>query len=429
MDKNVDYLIIGGGPSGLSLANKLKGKTLILEKENEVGGLCRSIEIDEGVFDIGGHSFHTPHPEVNELVSNILEDGIFKQKREARVFTNGQLIDYPFQKNYEQISNKNIVAICEKGLNEIKNVESEPENFEEYIINKFGSGISDHFMLPYNRKLWARDIKSISCEWTSERVADVKGKNEAFQTSSGKRKPLQSDTKVGYPSRGGFQEIFRGFEKTNPNIILNSEVVSIDTNKKIAKIIDGTEYKYKTLISTIPLPILVRIIKGCDKHIIKEADSLEYMSLRVAFLLVGKKLNSDVQRIYISNPEIYAHKIALNHNSSDFLRKKNQSAIMAEVSLSDEKKINPDDIPSNTIDFLCKIGILESREDVILEDFVDVKYAYPVYTHDRPRSVKLIKSWMKDRSIYTLGRFGEWEYINSDKCIMKGIQLAKELNN
>ena len=80
MDKNVDYLIIGGGPSGLSLANKLKGKTLILEKENEVGGLCRSIEIDEGVFDIGGHSFHTPHPEVNELVSNILEDGIFKQK-------------------------------------------------------------------------------------------------------------------------------------------------------------------------------------------------------------------------------------------------------------------------------------------------------------------------------------------------------------
>ena len=100
------------------------------------------------------------------------------------------------------------------------------------------------------------------------------------------------------------------------------------------------------------------------------------MSLRVAFLLVGKKLNSDVQRIYVSNPEIYAHKIALNHNSSDFLRKKNQSAIMAEVSLSDEKNINPDDIPSNTIDFLCKIGILKSREDVILEDFIDVKYAY-----------------------------------------------------
>ena len=168
-------------------ANKLKGKTLILEKENEVGGLCRSIEIDEGVFDIGGHSFHTPHPEVNELVSNILRTEFLNKKRLG--FTNGQLIDYPFQKN-EQISNKNIVAICKKGLNEIKNVESEPENFEEYIINKFGSGIFDHFMLPYNRKLWARDIKSISCEWTSERVADVKGKNEAFQTSSGKRKAI-----------------------------------------------------------------------------------------------------------------------------------------------------------------------------------------------------------------------------------------------
>ena len=72
------------------------------------------------------------------------------------------------------------------------------------------------------------------------------------------------------------------------------------------------------------------------------------MSLRVAFLLVGKKLNSDVQRIYVSNPEIYAHKIALNliHR---FLQKK--SSIMAEVSLSDEKNINPDDIPSNTMIF------------------------------------------------------------------------------
>ena len=288
MEKKVDYLIIGAGPSGLSLANELGGDTLILEKESEVGGLCRSIEIDEGVFDIGGHSFHTPHPEVNELVSNLLDGGIFKQKREARVFTNGQLIDYPFQKHFEQISNAEIVKECEIGLDNVDNTSSNPENFEDYIIDKFGQGISKHFMLPYNKKLWARDIKSISCEWTSERVADVKGKNESFQTSSGKRKPLQSDTKVGYPQKGGFQEIFRSFENLLPNLLCNKEVSSIDISKKIARSKDGVSYKYNTLISTIPLPILVRIIEGCDEHVIKEADSLEYMSLRVALLLVGK---------------------------------------------------------------------------------------------------------------------------------------------
>ena len=101
------------------------------------------------------------------------------------------------------ISNKNS-GYLEKGLNEIKNVESEPENFEEYIINKFGSGISDHFMLPYIENFEQR--YKVNFRWTSG-VADVKGKNEAFQTSSGKRKPLQSDTKVGY-SEEDFKKYF-----------------------------------------------------------------------------------------------------------------------------------------------------------------------------------------------------------------------------
>ena len=56
----VKGLVVGGGPSGLALAYGLGGDTLVLEKEATVGGLCRSIYHDGGVFDIGGHSFDTP---------------------------------------------------------------------------------------------------------------------------------------------------------------------------------------------------------------------------------------------------------------------------------------------------------------------------------------------------------------------------------
>ena len=71
--KHIHTLIIGAGPSGLALAYGLQGDTLVLERESGVGGLCRSINHGGGVFDVGGHSFHTPHPEVYELVQKLLE--------------------------------------------------------------------------------------------------------------------------------------------------------------------------------------------------------------------------------------------------------------------------------------------------------------------------------------------------------------------
>ena len=66
-------------------------------------------------------------------------------------------------------------------------------------------------------------------------------------------------------------------------------------------------------------------------------------------------------------------------------------------------------------------------DEVIWRSHVDVKYAYPVYTHRRPALVNNIKAWLMQYNIHTLGRFGDWEYINSDRCIWKGIQLADRL--
>ena len=100
---------------------------------------------------------------------------------------------------------------------------------------------------------------------------------------------------------------------------------------------------------------------------------------------------------------------------------------MAEVSISPDKPVDVDQIAPKTIALLCDLDILESPEDIIWTGHVDVEYGYPVYTHERPALVKTIKDWMGQHRIYTLGRFGDWEYINSDKCVAKGLSLAQEL--
>ena len=426
MMRKVQRLIIGAGPSGLAVAHRLQGDTLVLESEEKVGGLCRSVNHRGGTFDIGGHSFHTPHIEVANLVDGLLDAGLSHQRREARVYVEGTLIPYPFQRFYGRLKDPEVVNSCREGLKRAEGNAGEAENLEDYIIRKFGDGIAEHFMLPYNRKLWARDLKKLSCEWTSERVAASTG-GEKFKLTGGKRKPLQPDTLVGYPQKGGFEEIFRSFVPHLQGIELNSRLVHIDTKNRIATTAEGNQFQWEFLVSTLALPLLLRMIGETPAEVQAHADSLDFMSLRVELLLAGRQLNTPVQRIYVSDPAIPAHKIVLNHNSSDTLRSRDCHAIMAEVSISDEKPIDVSTIAPSTIGLLQTLGILESARDIAWQGHLNVKYAYPVYTLDRPGRISKIKTWLSKHHIYTLGRFGEWEYINSDKCIMKGLSLGRDL--
>jgi len=200
MPQRSKNLIIGAGPAGISTALGLESNYLILERQSDMGGLSGTIEFEGAIFDFGGHSFHTPHPEVRDLVFGAVE--MSEQKREARCFSYESLIPYPFQKNFREIKNQGVVDECVQGLDQ---AQSEPDlsNYENFIINRFGPGISKHFMLPYNRKLWGRDLKRLSADWVGERVAAPEGVKEKFDESGGKRKPLQANTKVAYPAKGG----------------------------------------------------------------------------------------------------------------------------------------------------------------------------------------------------------------------------------
>ena len=102
---------------------------------------------------------------------------------------------------------------------------------------------------------------------------------------------------------------------------------------------------------------------------------------------------------------------------------------MAEVSVSAEKPVEVDRIADLTTDFLCDVGVLDSPADIAWTGHLDVKYAYPVYTHERPGLVEGIKAWLDSYDIHTLGRFGDWEYVNSDRCIKKGLDMAETIRD
>ena len=421
--RNVHTLIIGGGPSGIGAALKLGKEATILEKAKDIGGLSRSININGAIFDFGGHSFHTPHPDVRELVYNSLE--MYDQKRNAKCYFNGDIVDYPFQKNFDQLSDLRVIEDCEKGIP--KEVDkSKFDNFEDFIKEKFGEGISRHFMLPYNRKLWGRDLKRMAADWTAERVASL-DKTEKFKTSGGKRTPLQPDTKVGYPAKGGFGEIFKALGKKVQNIDFQKTVQRVDFKRKTVTNKDGSVYKYENLINTISIQDFLNLIVDCPQELKYESQKLDYLSMKLGLVVINHPIDTKIQRFYCSEETISAHKIALNHNSSDYLRKLPKHGVMMEISEGPEKTLFRQDMKQWIADDLKKVGVVKSFDEIELIDVRDVKYSYPVPTKTRNNEIGKIKSWLEENDIYTLGRFGEWLYINSDRALKRGLDLGESL--
>jgi len=422
--EKIENLIIGAGPAGIAAALRLGRRAKIIEKNNFAGGQSASIQIGEAVFDIGGHSFHTPHPFVRDLVYNSLE--MYEQVRQAYCYSYDTLIPYPFQKHFRAIGNANVVAECAAGLENMPQ-HNNVGNFQEFILSRFGTGIAKHFMTPYNEKLWARDLTKLDAQWVGERVAAPEGIKEKFDQEGGKRRPLQSDTVVSYPAQGGFGEIYKALANQVHDLELGVQVTHIDLKNKKVYAADNLVYVYNNLISTLPLNELMQLIDPVSDSISKEVATLEYMSLKCILVAINHPVDTPIQRIYSADEDNPAHKTAINHNSSDWLRNRRHHGIMGEVSYSQYKHMAQSDIEKWFLDALQKMSIIKGHVDVLATKTIDVKYAYPVPTHNRMEIVAKARAFLREHDVYTLGRFGEWAYINSDEALARGMILGEEL--
>ncbi|HMC82602.1 MAG TPA: NAD(P)-binding protein, partial [Candidatus Polarisedimenticolia bacterium] len=150
-------LILGAGLAGLSAAYHLPARdTLVIEKEQEVGGLCRSREVEGFVFDCTGHLLHLREGAIRDLVLSLLPAAFRSVERRSLIFSKGVYTGYPFQANTHGLPTE-VIRECVVGF-----VESlmrrgrdpnEPNDFREWTLATFGQGIARHFMFPYNEKL------------------------------------------------------------------------------------------------------------------------------------------------------------------------------------------------------------------------------------------------------------------------------------
>lgn len=271
-------IIIGGGPLGLTVGKKVSSDYLIIEKEKEVGGLCRSYQFDGCTFDWGGHAFFTKNKEVEEFLLSPMNEKFFIQKRKAFIASHKQLIPYPFQANLFSLPTE-VKVDCLEGLLCSENTLTDSLSLAQWLKAKFGFGIFNHFLGPYNRKVWAYPIEEIYPEWLEKRI--VQPEIREIITGALQNRDFQKfeNSVIKYPIHGGFSSFFKSLTEASKDRIVYDQVKSIDIFKKIVFLKSEKKISYTQLVSTMPLDKLLQISQNIPDKVKDCIKFLKYNSL------------------------------------------------------------------------------------------------------------------------------------------------------
>ena len=420
--------ILGAGLAGLSAAYHLDGEHLILERDRDVGGLCKSVNIGGYVFDYAPHILFTRDDYVRTLYEGLLKGNLFRHTREAYIYLGGAYVRYPFEANLNTLPEE-IIQECIDGVMNPKT--TEPTNFEEWIYTTFGDGIAKHYMVPYNRKIWKYDLSRMNIDWIRGRVPSPSVEEMKKGAAGTLSKDYGPNAEFMYPMRGGIGALADQMSK-DLNVSTGSEVVEIRPSgaevrvkfRKEGKIREAASEK---IISSIPLPDLVGILHDPPEEVVKAAGSLVYNSLVCVNIGVKRPGIIDKHWLYFPEEEFIFNRMSFPMNFSEHTTPEGRSSILVEVTHR-EAGVDPRRIRDRVVEDLKKTGIITERDVIEVCDTSAFKYAYVIYDLDHRKNVGVIHDYLDGNGIIPVGRFGEWEYFNMDKAILSGRNAASSVS-
>ena len=309
-------------------------------------------------------------------------------------------------------------------------ISGEPCNFEEFIYKIWGAGIAKHFAIPYNKKLWAVPLSEMETSWLGGRVPmpDLEEMIEGALSPS--PKPMGPNARFGYPLRGGFQSLMEGFlPHLKGQLRYNSRVEKVSPSRHQVTLDDGTQLKYEHLISTMPLPVLIRSMGDEAPREIREAAcSLRHVSVRCVHIGVGRENITEKHWIYYPEDTVF-HRIFVQGNASPHCNPPGGFGFTCEITYSPHKPLpcDGDALIERCIDDARRVGFIRQDDPIWEAMQCDLPYAYVVYDHGRTKSVERIREWLAEQDIILAGRYSEWEYYNSDHAFIAGQKAADKV--
>lgn len=485
-------IIIGAGPAGLSAAYSLLTQTddiipIIIEKENIVGGISRTIDCDGIKTDIGPHRFFSKDKRVLDFwfsflplqgkasIDDILlkrdidfssgssnpekeELSMLKRRRFSRIFYLQKFFDYPVKMNLRTILNLGLLRTFACGMSYIKSCffKRKEVTLEDFMTNRFGKVLYQMFFEHYTQKVWGRHPSKISKEWGEQRIKGLSLLKTVLNKflPGKKNKETSLIEKYYYPKRGSgqlWQEIADKILERGGEIHLNTTVKELKLeNNRIKSLIaetDGIENELECnyVISSMPVKDLISSIIEAPAVIKQVAEELPYRDYMLVSLLVKNwnlKNNTDWKTIdnicpdswiYIQDRELKAGRIYIPKNFSPYMSNSIHDTLIGLEYFCNEGdelwRLTDEEMYDFAINELLKIKAIKDKSDVIKSYRKKIKKAYPAY-FDSYKDFDKIKHYLDSiKNLYCIGRNGQHKYNNMDHSTLSGIIAAEIIKN
>lgn len=416
----IDYLIIGTGVTGLSFANFINSEDyLIIEQDSSPGGYCKTIQQDGFTWDYSGHFFHFRNKEIEQYLINRMdskEEILFVEKT-TKIFFKNQYIDFPFQKNIHQLSKEDFIECLYDLFN--KNEKDDYNNFEEMLYGKFGKGITNKFLKPYNEKLYACDIKQLDVDAMGRFFPYTTPKEIINNFYPSKISESYNNTFT-YPANGAIQYINALLKDLNKEKVkYNSKVTQIDLINKTV-VVNNEKIQYNHLISSIPFNKLPHIISNSGIT----SENLSCNKVLVFNLGFDKKGANNIHWCYYPENEYIFYRIGYYDNIANT----NRMSLYVEIGLKDDQNIDIEEYKQIVIEDLKKAKVITNQQLISYHSVI----MNPAYVHITKESTAQVNNkkleWEKN-NFYSVGRYGAWKYCSIEDNIIEAKELAEKLNS
>lgn len=430
--------ILGGGLAGLAVANFLKHDFEILEKNKECGGLCRSIREKGFTFDYGGgHIIFSRDKRVLEFMVQKLGNNVVRRRRNSKIFFKGRYIKYPFENGLFELPRRDLFD-CFYGYveNLIKLREKkpkQPKNFEEWMYATFGKGITERYLLPYNRKVWNFEPRNMAVDWVKDRVPQP-SVEDVFKSALGiETEGYTHQLFFYYPKRGGIYSLIQSFEKKcNGKITkeFNTKSVKKEGNRWIVS--DGKNEKiFDKIVSTIPITELVKIYQKVPMEVKRAARKLRYNSLITVLLGVDeKKINSFHWVYFPREEEGLFNRVCFPFNHSPHVVPRGKSSATVEITCTPNDKIwkmRDEKLAEDAIEKLDSFRVIK-KEKICFSKVMRLEYAYVINDLGYNKNIEIVRKFFANENVVLCGRFSEFKYMGMDGTVKSAMEKAEIIN-
>ena len=427
-----NIVVLGSGMAGFGAAYRLHsaGVTPVMyDKNGHHGGHTASFRHNGGfLFDIGPHISFTKDPRIQELFADSVDQQYETLQIHLKNYWRGYWPTHPVQLHLHGLPEDVIVKVIADFVEERHTPERTVNNYADWLLASFGRTFSELFPMQYTRKYHLTTAENMSTDWLGPRIYRPSLEEVLLGALSPNSAHKHYITHFRYPNRGGFVSYLTKFVPLG-NLKLKHELVSLDRRSRQLSFSNGVVTQYDALVSSVPLPDLVKAICGAPLDVVEASRRLACSTCVLVNIGVDRAELSDATMIYFYDEDICFTRLSFPHMLSETNVPPGTGSIQAEVYFSDKYRPltgSPDDWIQPVITDLRRCGLLQQRDQILFRSSMVVKYANIIFDLERAAALKTVHGYLDDIGVNYCGRFGDWGYLWTDESFKSGENAAQK---